>query len=217
MKQEKSKLPEIAALLIIVLISLSANMPEQILGQMVDRNILLGVLAASIVIALFHHIRLLMFITMVLLIVGANLPGGLAFALGVSPVVLVAVLVLVVVIALLNYVFLLMPTGDKQSKMDTIFSRKAVLKAVIEGDHQKLARLMEINAEINFNHEGAVPLLIAAEKGNPDIVHTLVKHGADFWVRNEQGKTPMEVALAKGFARVAEILHYAAEGQPITA
>ncbi len=217
MKQAKSKLPEITAFLVIVLISILANLPEQIIGKLIDRDILLGVLAAAVVIALFHHLRFLLFITMVALIVGANMPGGLAMALGVDPSVLVAVLVLVVAISLLNYVFLLMPTGDKQSKMDTVFSRKAVLSAVIEGNHSKLARLMEINAEINFNHEGAVPLLIAAEKGNPDIVHTLVMHGADFWVRNEDGKTPMEVALAKGFARVAEILHYAAEGKQITA
>ncbi|MDD5058312.1 MAG: ankyrin repeat domain-containing protein [Sideroxydans sp.] len=217
MKQAKSRLPEIAALLIIVLLSIAANLPEYMVEKLIDRDIVLGVLGASVVIALFHHLRFLLFITMVALIAGANMPGGLAAALGIDPAVLVAVLVLVVAISLLNYVFLLMPTGDKQSKMDTIFSRKAVLSAVIEGNHHKLARLMEINAEINFNHEGAVPLLIAAEKGNPDIVHTLVKHGADFWVRNEEGKTPMEVALAKGFARVAEILHYAAEGKQIAA
>lgn len=217
-KQEgKFKYVEMLALLVVVLMSFAANLPEKIVGHAIDREVLLAALAATAVIALFRHLRFLLFVAVIAVTLGANMPGEIAALLGVNPVALVIALLLMVALSLLNYVLLLLPTGDKENKIDTLFSRKAVLGAIAENNLSRLIRLLEINVEINFDHDGKVPLLLAAEKGHTEIVEVLVHYGADLWVRDEKGKIPMEVALAHGFARVAEILHYAAEEKRATA
>lgn len=39
----------------------------------------------------------------------------------------------------------------------------------------------------------------------------LVHNGVKFRVQNADGKTPLDIALAKGYTRIAEILNHAAE------
>jgi ankyrin repeat protein len=118
---------------------------------------------------------------------------------------------IIVAIALFNYAFKLLPTGVEKRRLDTIESRKAVLAAVAKGDVVNLHRLLAMNVEINFVHEGTAPILIAAENGYADIMQILVHQGAKVRVQNAEGKMPMEIALAKGFTRTAEIIHYASE------
>ena len=217
MKQARTIYSELDALFVVALISLAAYLLDYFLGNTINRDVLLVLVAVSAVMALFRYPRLLLFMVIATLTVSVNLPEELTAKLGLSRVVLMTSLAFLVFISLLNYAFILLPTGDKKSKMDTLASRKAVLKAVMESNLPRLARLMELNVELNFNHYGAVPILIAAEKGNDDIVLILAKNGADFSVRNDEGKTPLEIALSKGFSRVAEIIHYAAERKPSAA
>lgn len=205
------KMSEVVLLAVVILLSLAANLPDQILAEYIDRKLLLIALATVIVIALFRYLRLLLFLAVVALAVGANLPEQIAESLGVSPVIMLAFLVLLVMISVLNYGFKMLPSDTDKKRHDSPESRQAVLAAIEKGDLTKLHWLLTKNVEINFSQNGFSPVLLAAEKGYTDIMQVLVNHGADLNVANAEGKSPMEIALANGFNRTAEVLHLAAE------
>lgn len=205
------KMSEVVLLVIVILLSLAANLPEQYLGTLIDRNLLLIALTGVIVVSLFRYLRLLLFLAVVALAVGANLPEQLSDSLGVSPVVMLGFLVLLVLISMVNYSFKLLPQETDKHMHDSEESRHAVISAITKGDLTKLHWLLSKNVEINFSQNGVSPVVLAAEKGYTDIMQVLINHGADLHVQNAEGKTPMEIALAKGFNRTAEILHLAAE------
>lgn len=212
------KFSEIAILFIVVVMSIAANLSDHYnLGNVVSRKVLLIVLTATIVIALFHYLRLMLFLTIAALAVGANLPDDLASSLGISPAIMLIFLGLLISVSLVSYLFKLLPTGIEQPRINSAESRKSVLAAIRKGDLVNLHRLMEMNVEINFTEDGTMPVFIAAENGYTDVMQILVHHGAKFRVKNQEGKTPMEVALDKGYTRIAEILHHAAESSPATA
>ena len=205
------KMSEVALLVIVILLSFAANLPEDLLGGIVDRNWLLIALTTVIVVSLFRYLRLLLFLCVVALAVGANLPDQLSESLGISPVVMLAFLVLLILISVLNYAFKMLPTENDKHVHDSAESRQAVLAAITKGDLTKLHWLLSKSVEINFSQDGVSPVIMAAEKGYTDIMQVLLNHGVDFHVMNAEGKTPMEIALANGFNRTAEMLHLAEE------
>jgi hypothetical protein len=205
------KISEVVLLVIVVLLSLAANLPDQMLGEVIDRNWLLIALTGVIVISLFRYLRLLLFLTVAALAVGANLPEQLSNTLGISPVVMLAFLILLVMISVLNYAFKLLPSESDKHVHDSAESRQAVISAITKGDLTKLHWLLSKNVEINFSQDGMSPVILAAEKGYTDIMQVLLNNGVDFHVMNADGKTPMEIALANGFNRTAEMLHLAEE------
>lgn len=206
------KMSEIVMLAIVTLLSLAANLPDQMLGGVIDRNWLLVALTGVVVISLFRYLRVLLFLTVVTLAVGANLPEEISESLGVSPVVMLAFLVLLVLISFLNYGFKMLPTEKDRPKHDSPESRQAMLAAVAKGDLTKLHWLLAKNVEVNFSEGGMTPAMLTAEKGYTDIMQILISHGADMHAKNEAGKTPMEIALANGFSRTAEVIHLATGG-----
>ena len=107
----KIKSSEVVMLLLVSLMSFAANLPSQLVGNVLDKRLLLIVLTASVVIALFHYLRLMLFLAIVILAIGANLPQDFAVNMGVNPKIMLAVLGFLVTLALLNYAFKLMPTG----------------------------------------------------------------------------------------------------------
>ena len=208
----QAKFSEVAMLFIVVVLSIAANLSDHYdLGHLVNRKVLLIVLTATIVIALFRYLRLMLFATIATLAIGANLPDQIASSLGVSPLVMAASLGMLISVSVVSYLFKLLPTGIEQPCINTAESRKSVLTAVMKGDLVNLHRLLEMNVEINFTENGTMPVFIAAENGYADVMQILVHNGAQFRVQNAEGKTPMEIALAKGYTRIAEILHHAAE------
>lgn len=210
--QEQAKLSEIVILCIVSLMALAANLPEHYISNLIDRNLLIITLTVSVVIALFRYLRLMLFITISVLAIGANLPDELANVLGVSPVVMIAVLCLLVATSLLNQALKLLPTEiTVPEKLDTAESRHAILTAIMKGDLGTLHQLLMADVEINFFHNGTAPIFLATEKGYADVVLILLSHGAIFRVRNSEGKTPMEIALTHKYTRIAEIFHYAAK------
>ena len=82
------------------------------------------------------------------------------------------------------------------------------MRAIAKGDQATVLRLLAMNESVNFTENGTTPLHLAAEKGYPDIVRILISHGADFRIKNAEGKTALEVALdKKKFVKTQEILH----------
>lgn len=210
--QEQAKNSEILILCIVSLMALAANLPEHYIGSLIDRNLLIVTLTISVVIALFRYLRLMLFITISVLAIGANLPDDLAAILGVSPIVMIVILCFLVAISIVNKVLKLLPAEIiMPAKHDTPESRHAVLTAIMKGDLGSLHHLLSENVEINFVHNGTAPIFLATEKGYADVVLILLSHGAKHRIKNNQGKTPMEIALAHKYTRIAEIFHYAAK------
>lgn len=208
----QAKLSEIAMLFVVVVLSIAANLSDHYgFDNIISRKTLLILLTSTIFIALFHYLRLMLFITILILAVGANLPDEIGKTLGISPFVMLVSLGLLVAASLVGYLFKLLPTGIEQPKINTEESRKSVLTAVKKGDLVNLHRLLKFNTEINFAQDGAMPVFIAAENGYTDVIQILVHNGVNFRVKNAEGKTPKDVALAKGYTRIAEIFNHASE------
>lgn len=217
------KIGEIVILLAVSLMGLLANLPESAGGSMVDRRLVLGTLIAVVVIAMFRYLQLLLLTAIVILAVGANLPAEMAEALGISQLALMVALGAIVVITLANRAFHLLPMGDETRERagigETIVpdfaslvpnaetANEFMLTAISKGDIAALRLLLAMKAQINYSLHGTTPLHLAAEKGYSNIVELLLEHGADPHVVNAEGKTPLEVALAKKkFARTTELL-----------
>lgn len=200
------KLNEVVMLVIVVLLSIAANLPDSVLGQYVDRDILLSVLAAVVIIALFRYLRWMLFLTITILALGANLPEQLATVVNVDPLIMIATLVVLVLISLLNHVFKLLPTEAVSSRTDSGQSRKALLEAIKGGNLSKLKHLLQMNVEVDFLQDGTSPVHIIAEQGNNEMMQALLDYGVNMNVINKDGLTPMEIAMAFGFKHTVEML-----------
>lgn len=202
--------------LVVVAVSVAANLPEDIVGKYIDQRLLLILLAAVVVIALFRYLRLLLFLCVATLAVGANVPEQLSETLGINQSIMLAFLALIVIVAQANR-FLKLPTEDGMGlkkdmpKLDSAESRKAVLIAIARGNVKRLKWFHSHNTELNFSEDGVSPVTLAAEKGNSEIMQLLIYYGVNLNVTNAEGKTPLEIAEAHGFNRTAEIIRFAQE------
>lgn len=220
------KSSEVWLLLIVSLMALGANLPANMLGNGVDRELLLIALAVTVFISLFRYLKLMLFITVSVMAIGANLPDQLAGQLGISrTAMIVACGVLVVMSLLYKLYYQRKPESEAADEhesesttevpvsvshlRDSIDSRFSILAAIINGDFAALHQLLISDVEVNFSQDGHIPLFLAIEKGNADIVLLLLTHGAKLRIKNQIGMTPTDLALKFRFARIAKILHYA--------
>lgn len=206
---------DIFILTAVSVMSLVSNLPEHISGNLVDRKLLLSVLIAIVVIAMFRYLKVLLLLIISILAVGANLPGEIAQALGVSQFALLVALGCLVAVTILNRVLKLLPTeGQKEEGSAAAGSplselanpRQFLLLAISKGNIAIIRELLTMNAEINFALDGTTPLHLAAEKGYAEIVQLLLDNGADHLAVNAEGKTPLDIALEKKFVRTTEML-----------
>lgn len=209
------KSTEFYLLLLVCLVSLAANLPSHVIAAYIDQRLLLIVLSVVVIIALLRYLRLLLFLCVTALAVGANLPERLSKALNVSTDIMLGFLALIILIALLNK-FMRLPTGvekDATQKLDNEETRKAILIAISIGNIKRLRWLIKHNLEINFSDNGVSPVVAAAEKGNSEVMQLLIYHGADVTVTNAEGKTPLKIAETLGFTRTAEIIKFALDNK----
>jgi len=200
------KFNEVIMLVIVLLLSITANLPDSFIGQYVNKDILLSVLATIIIIALFRYLRWMLFLTVTILALGANLHEQLGAVVNVDPVIMLVTLVALVFISLLNHVFKLLPTDAETKRTDSSQSRKAVLEAVRTANLNKLKHLLTLHVDVNFLQDGTSPAHIVAEQGNNELMKALLDYGVNLNVINKDGLTPMEVAQAFGFAHTVEML-----------
>jgi class 3 adenylate cyclase/uncharacterized RDD family membrane protein YckC len=208
---------EVMILLVVALMALTANLPDDAIGHMVDRNLLLITLVVTVVIALFRYLRLMLFITVSVLAIGANLPDQLASQLGISQLAMIVasgVLVFIALLYKLYHLHTLRNNPDYQEdticyRHDTIDSRNDVITSILNGDLAALHQLLISDVEVNFSQNGHVPIYLAIEKGYADIVLLLLFYGAKLRVRNKAGQTPIEFSLLHKDPRIAKLIHYA--------
>ncbi|KAL2081682.1 hypothetical protein ACEWY4_023535 [Coilia grayii] len=55
-------------------------------------------------------------------------------------------------------------------------------------------RLLQLGASVNCSKDGDSPLHIASQLSNPELVKTLLDHGADHKAKNKAGKQPVDMA-----------------------
>ena len=220
MKQVQVKNSEVVLLVIVSLMALTANLPEGAIGHIIDRNLLLTALVATVIVSLFRYLRLMLFITVSVLAIGANLPDQLANQLGISQLTMIVASGVLVFIALLYKLYHLRTieksrryTEDTRGSHDTIDSRKGVITAILNGNVAVLHQLLNSGVEVNFSQDGVIPLFLAIEKGYADIVLLLLSHGAKLRVKNKEGKSPLEFASLHEDMRVriAKIIHHASK------
>ena len=217
---------EVWLLLIVSLMALCANLPAEIIGNVVERDLLLIALVATVFISLFRYLRLMLFLTVSVLAIGANLPDQLANQLGLSRTALIMASGALVALSLLYKLYYQRKLKNEapdenefEATMevpaavghfrDTFESRFSVLSAIVKGDFAALHQLLISDVEVNFSQDGHIPIFLAVEKGGIDIVLLLLMHGAKLRIKNQHGLTPIDLALKLRFSRIAKILHYA--------
>jgi Ankyrin repeats (3 copies) len=210
--QVQIKSSEIALLCFVSLMALAANLPDSMTGNLVDRNLLLVTLTVTVIISLFRYLKLMLFITVSVLAIGANLPVQLANQLEISQTAMIFFSGLIVVIALLyKYLGLMSSEDAEKQKVDSIDSRNAVISAILKRNVAALHQLLSSNVNINFSQNGCIPIFLAIENGYADVVLVLISHGVRLRVRNNKGITPMEAALLQNDIRIAKIIYYASK------
>lgn len=217
---------DIWLLVIVSLMAFGANLPADVVGNVVDPNLLLIALVVTVFISLFRYLKFMLFLTVSVLAIGANLPEQLADQLHLSPTAFIIASGVLVAVALLYKLYDHLKQdrekvverdhdtpADAETSIshlrDTLESRNHVLTAITNGDFATLHQLLVSDVEVNFSQDGHIPIFAAIEKGNADIVLLLLLHGAKLRIKNHNGLTPTDLALKLRLARVAKILHYA--------
>jgi hypothetical protein len=212
----KLRIRELILFGLIAVTALLANLPaeyvEDTLG--ISRNGVFAVLAIVVIIGLFLYLRFFFFVSVVLLIAGANMPDqiaeGLSDSIGVtvSKVPIILALIAMVGIALINYVVHLLPTGlEPKPKEKSPEGIRALFYAIEKSNLVYAQKVLSMNFDPNLQHDnGYTPLTYAAMKGNPQMVELLLRNGADPTLATKEGDNAVELALRFGHGEVADTL-----------
>jgi hypothetical protein len=230
MAEEKQKLDfltrlRIRELVLLGLITISAvlaNLPQEYVEDTlgVSQNAILAVLGIAVIIGLFLYLRFGLFVAVLLLIAGANMPEQIADGLNISKIPIILALIALVGVGLINYVVRMLPTGlEPQPKEKSAEGVRALFYAIEKNNLVYAQKVLAMNFDPNLHHDnGYTPLAYAAMKGNPPMIELLLRNGADPSLATREGDTPVELALRMGHNEVADLLKQArraaSEGAP---
>ena len=195
-----------------VLANLPVDYVEQTLGM--SHNTLVALLAVSVVCSLFLYLKFFFFLSVVVLIAGANMPeqiaDGISDATGftISKVPIVLALVVMVGVGLINYVVKLLPTGlEPKPKERSPEGVRALFYAIEKNNLVYAQKVLSMNFDPDLHHDnGYTALAYAAAKGNPQMVELLLRNGATPALVTKEGDTAVELALRFGHGEVADLL-----------
>ena len=179
----KLRIRELILAGLITIPAVVANLPqdyvEDTLG--VSQSTLLAVLAIAVIISLFLYLKFGLFVAVVLLIAGANMPEQIAQGLNISRVPIILALVALIGVGLINYVVKLLPTGlEPRPKEKSPEGVRALFYAIEKNNLVYAQKVLAMNFDANLQHDnGYTPLAYAAMKGNPAMIELLLRNGAD--------------------------------------
>ena len=206
----KLRIRELILMGLITITAVLANLPHEYVEDSlgVSHNTLIAVLGIAVIIGLFLYLKFGLFVAVVLLIAGANMPEQIADGLNVSRVPIILALLALVGVGAINYFVKLLPTGLEPRPRDKSPEGVRALFYAIEKNNLVYAqKVLAMNFDPNLHHDnGYTPLAYAAMKGNPAMVEVLLRDGADAGMTTREGDTPVELALRMGHAEVADIL-----------
>ncbi len=212
----KMRLRELILMGLITITAVLANLPreyvEDTLG--ISSQLLLAVLAIAVIIGLFLYLRFGLFVAVVLLIAGANMPEQIAEGLNVSKIPIVLALVAMVGVGLINYMVKMLPTGlEAKPREKSPEGIRAMFYGIEKNNLVYAQKVLSMSFDPNLHHDnGYTPLAYAAMKGSPQMVELLLRNGADPSQVTKDGDTPVELALRFGHADVADLLKRARQG-----
>jgi len=195
---------------IIVILAVVVNLPqeyvEEVLG--ISRGTLVAVLGIAVIAGLFIALKFGLFVVVILLIAGANMPEQIAEGLSISRVPIVLALVALVGVGLINYMVKLLPTGlEAKPREKSPEGVRALFYAIEKSNLVYAQKVLSMNFDANLLHEnGYTPLAYAAMKGSTPMIELLLRNGADPTMVTKEGDTPVELALRMGHSEVADIL-----------
>ena len=209
----KLRIRELILMGLITITAVLANLPEEYVEDTlgVSRATLVAVLGIAVIIGLFLYLRTGLFIAVVLLIAGANMPDQIAEGLNISKIPIVLALVALVGVGLINYVVKLVPTGlEPRPKEKSAEGVRALFYAIEKNNLVYAQKVLAMNFDPNMHHDnGYTPLAYAAMRGSLPMIELLLRNGADPQQTTKEGDTPVELALRFGHAEVADGLKVA--------
>jgi uncharacterized protein len=208
----RMRVRETILMALITVTAVLANLPPQYIERLgINPGILLAVLGCAVILGLFFYLKFFLFLCVVLLVAGANLPAQIAQGLNISKAPILMALVVLVGVALINDLIRLLPTGlEPRPRARSPEGVRAMLYAIETNNPAYARRLLSMNFEPNMRHEnGFTPLAFAAMKGNPRMVELFLGNGADAGMPTREGDTPVELALRFGHGELAETLRAA--------
>jgi len=207
------RIRELILMGLILITAVMANLPEDYVeGTLgVNRATLVACLGIAVIIGLFLYLKTGLFIAVVLLIAGANMPDQIAEGLNISKVPIVLALVALVGVGLINYVVKLVPTGlEPKPKEKSAEGVRALFYAIEKNNLVYAQKVLSMNFDPNLHHDnGYTPLAYAAMRGNLPMIELLLHNGSDPSQTTKEGDSPVELALRFGHAEVADALKQA--------
>jgi uncharacterized protein len=209
----KLRIRELILMGLIVITAVMANLPEDYVAETlgVSRATLVAFLAIAVIIGLFLYLKTGLFVAVVLLIAGANMPDQIAEGLNISKIPIVLALVALVGVGLINYVVKLMPTGlEPRPKEKSAEGVRALFYAIEKNNLVYAQKVLSMNFDPNLHHDnGYTPLAYAAMRGSLPMIELLLRNGADATQTTTEGDSGVELALRFGHAEVADTLKQA--------
>ena len=204
------RIRELVLMGLITLTAVLANLPQEYVEETlgVSRPLLIAVLAIAVIVGLFLYLKIGLFVAVLLLIAGANMPEQIAEGLNVSKIPIILALTALVGIGVINYVVKLLPTGLEPRPRERSPEGIRALFYAVEKDNLVYAqKVLSMRFDPNLHHEnGFTPLAYAAMKGSQSMVELLLRNGADPAMVTKEGDTPVELALRFSHAEVADLL-----------
>ena len=207
------RIRELVLMGLILVTAVMANLPEDYVEETlgVNRATLVACLGIAVIIGLFLYLRTGLFIAVVLLIAGANMPDQIAEGLNISKIPIVLALVALVGVGVVNYFVKLMPTGlEPKPKEKSAEGVRALFYAIEKNNLVYAQKVLSMNFDPNLHHDnGYTPLAYAAMRGSLPMVELLLRNSADATQTTKEGDSPVELALRFGHAEVADALKQA--------
>jgi uncharacterized protein len=204
------RIRELILMGLILITAVMANLPEEYIesGLGVNRGTLVACLGIAVIIGLFLYLKTGLFIAVVLLIAGANMPDQIAEGLNISKIPILLALVALVGVGLVNYVVRLVPTGlEAKPKEKSAEGVRALFYAIEKNNLVYAQKVLAMNFEPNLLHDnGYTPLAYAAMRGNVPMIELLLRNGADPAQTTTDGDSPVEIALRFGHSEAADLL-----------
>jgi uncharacterized protein len=206
----KLRIRELILMGLITITAVLANLPREYVSDTlgISPEGLLAILAIAVIIGLFLYLKFGLFVAVVLLIAGANMPDQIAEGLNVSKVPIVLALVALIGVGLINTVVKMLPTGlEPRPKEKSPEGVRALFYGIEKNNLVYAQKVLSMNFDPNLHHEnGYTPLAYAAMKGSVPMLDLLLRNGADPAQLTKEGDTPVELALRMGHAEAADLL-----------
>jgi hypothetical protein len=207
------RIRELVLMGLILITAVLANLPQEYVEETLGANraTLVALLGIAVIIGLFLYLKTGLFIAVVLLIAGANMPDQIAEGLNISKIPIMLALLALIGVGLINYVVRLVPTGlEPKPKEKSTEGTRALFYAIEKNNLVYAQKVLSMNFDPNLLHDnGYTPLAFAAMRGSLPMIELFLRNGADPTQATKEGDTPVELALRFGHAELADTLKQA--------